>query len=917
MKGKRLLIASISIVVVTLLFFTPHQKEEQIRTRMAFEPFSAVSDEGDDPIARAKYEFNMLKDPKTGKIPEGIRERELKYAETLPKLDARNSLFKANIIQGLTWSSRGPVNQGGRTRALAIDVNDENRILAGGVSGGMWYSTNGGSNWIKSTSNSSTESVTCLAQDTRSGHTDTWYYGTGEYRGNTASGGGAFYYGDGIFRSDDKGVTWTRLPSTSGALTSFDQYYDISFNLAIDASRTDSSIVYAATYARIFRSNNGGTSWTYVLGGTQGSYSDVAVTSSGVVYATLASNTTGGGGVFRSTNGLTWTNITPTTWPTTYARTVLAIAPSNENIVYFLCESATSGTSDCKIWKYTYPGSGNGAGDGNWIDESANRPSLGGKTGDFDSQLSYDLVIKVKPDDENFVVFGGTNLYRTTDGFTTSVGTSGWIGGYTNTDVNSYAQYPNHHADQHSLVFLPSDNKVILSGSDGGLKKTMDVTATNVSWTDISNGYQTSQYYSIAIDRGTSGNNVVMGGMQDNGTMWTNSSSASTSWVVVGSGDGGFAAIADGRTSYYIGSQSGTIYRETLDNSGNLTDYFYVTPAGATGFIFIPPYVLDPNDNKMMYLAAGNDIWRNSDLTQIPHQQTKKATINWTDLTNTHDTTITAITVSKTPANILYYGNNVGKVFRLDTANTGNPMPVNISGGSFPSGGYVSCIAVDRDNADNVLVVFSNYNVQSLFYSSNATNASPTWTAVGGNLEPVSDGPSVRWAIISNFGGSPTYFVGTSVGLFSTTTLNGGSTVWSQEGSSTIANNVVTMIDYRESDGLIVVSTHGGGVFSASQTAVGVESEMSNIPTSYVLNQNYPNPFNPSTKINFTLPSPGNVILTVYDITGKKVGEILDQQLAAGSHTADFNASNLASGTYIYQIRAGNFVEAKKMVLLK
>ena len=917
MKAKNLLLFGLSSIIIAAVLFGIHSNGDLIKHEMEFGPYTAVSNEGENLKAREEYEFNMLKDPKTGQIPEGIRERELKYAETLPKLDTKNILSKTSGVQGLNWTSRGPINQGGRTRALALDVTNENRVLAGGVSGGMWYSTDGGSSWNKSISNSSIESVTCLVQDTRSGHTDTWYYGTGEYSGNTASAGGAFYYGDGIYKSTDKGVTWTRLPSTGGSLTTFDQYFDISFNLGIDPHRIDSSIVYAATYARIYRSNDGGANWTNVLGGTQGSYSDVAVTSGGVVYATLASNTTGGGGIFRSIDGLTWTNITPSTWPSTYARTVLAIAPSNENIVYFLCESATSDTSDCKIWKYTYPGSGNGIGDGNWVDESANRPSLGGKTGNFDSQLSYDMVIKVKPDDPNFVVFGGTNLYRTTDGFATSVGTSGWIGGYTKTNVNSYALYPNHHPDQHSLVFLPSDNKVLLSGSDGGLKKTTDITASNVTWTDISHGYQTSQFYSIAIDHGTSGNNVVMGGMQDNGVLWTNSNNIDTPWVNEGSGDGAFTAIADGRTSYYVSSQLGTIYRVALDNSGALLDWTYVTPDSATGFLFIPPYLLDPNINSMMYLAAGTDIWRNTNILQIPHQQNTKATVNWSDLKNTNNgNTITALGISKTPANILYYGNNNAQVFRIDVADTGNPTPVEITG-AFPSGGYVNCIAVDQSNADNVMVVFSNYGVQSLFYSSNATSVSPTWTAVGGNLEPVSDGPSVRWAAISNFGGSPTYFVGTSVGLYTTTKLNSTSTVWSQEGSSTIGNNVVSMIDYRESDGLVVVATHGGGVFSSNQVSTAVESENSNIPGGYTLNQNYPNPFNPSTKISFAIPSPNNVEITVYDITGRKVAEILNQQLAAGSHTVDFNAANLASGTYIYRIQAGNFVEAKKMVLLK
>ena len=70
----------------------------------------------------------MLKNPKTGIIPVGIRQRELAFAKTLPSLNPGNALLKSNQEQGLSWSSRGPVNQGGRTRALAIDVANENNI---------------------------------------------------------------------------------------------------------------------------------------------------------------------------------------------------------------------------------------------------------------------------------------------------------------------------------------------------------------------------------------------------------------------------------------------------------------------------------------------------------------------------------------------------------------------------------------------------------------------------------------------------------------------------------------------------------------------------------------------------------------------------------------------------------------------
>ena len=89
------------------------------------------------------------------------------------------------------------------------------------------------------------------------------------------------------------------------------------------------------------------------------------------------------------------------------------------------------------------------------------------------------------------------------------------------------------------------------------------------------------------------------------------------------------------------------------------------------------------------------------------------------------------------------------------------------------------------------------------------------------------------------------------------------------------------------------------------------------LPTVYSLSQNYPNPFNPTTTIKFGIPQAGDVSLVVYDILGRKVAELLHGNLAAGYHTVNFNASNLASGVYFYRIEAGNFVSVKKLMLLK
>ncbi len=102
-----------------------------------------------------------------------------------------------------------------------------------------------------------------------------------------------------------------------------------------------------------------------------------------------------------------------------------------------------------------------------------------------------------------------------------------------------------------------------------------------------------------------------------------------------------------------------------------------------------------------------------------------------------------------------------------------------------------------------------------------------------------------------------------------------------------------------------------------------IESEKAkNIVNEYSLLQNYPNPFNPKTVIMYSLKAPSNVVLTVYDITGSIVANLVDGYLSEGYHEAVFNADNLASGIYIYRLEVKNgnnmvYSSTKKMVVTK
>jgi hypothetical protein len=877
----------------------------------------------DDPLARFNFEQNRLKSPHTGEVPHNIRVKEIAFSQQLP---IKRTLAKAGSSAGQNWVKRGPHNVGGRTRALAIDVGNENHILAGGVSGGMFRSTDGGASWQMTTTAGQLHSATCLAQSKRSGAGNIWYFGTGEYYGNSASGGGAFFSGDGIYKSTDGGISWSLLENTAtGRPQSFENYFDYIWNIAVDPSASGDDEIYVATYGRIYRSTDGGNNFTAVLDAVQCAFTDVAVTNSGVVYATFSADGQNKKGIFRSTDGINWTSISPSFIPSDYRRIVIGLAPSNENIVYFL---GTDNDGDIHFWKYTYI-SGNGSGSGgNWENRSANIPvTTEDKSDGLNAQGGYNLVCKVKPDDENVVFAGGTNLFRSDNGFANSSKVY-WIGGYSN---DSAEQAENHHPDQHALVFYPSNTIKLISGHDGGLSRTNNAMVASdhgVRWQSLNNGYYTTQFYTVAIDHAANNDNQIAGGMQDNGTWMSLSQSATSDWLYMFSGDGSYCAIADGKTHHYFSWQNGGVYRLKLNSQGNLQDWAEVDPEGGSGYLFINPFILDPNNTKMMYMAGGEYIWRNSDLTQIPSQDQKPQTKNWTQLTNAKVSgkTISAIEATVTPANILYFGavkTEASEVKRIDNAHTGNPSSVDISSG-LPSPGYVSCIAANPQNGNEVVVIFSNYEIISIWHS---TNAGAAWTNISGNLEQFSNGsgngPSVRWFEIAPTPTGTVYYAATSTGLYSTNTLNGTSTIWEQEGASVIGNVVVDMMDYRTTDNLLVVATHGNGVYATNVTYTSIENEPPTVAKHFKLEQNYPNPFNPNTHIQFSLDEPSKVKLEIYNVTGQRIVTLLNNQFPAGDNfKATWNGQNDAghpvpSGVYIYKLNANGKSISKKMQLIR
>jgi len=94
-------------------------------------------------------------------------------------------------------------------------------------------------------------------------------------------------------------------------------------------------------------------------------------------------------------------------------------------------------------------------------------------------------------------------------------------------------------------------------------------------------------------------------------------------------------------------------------------------------------------------------------------------------------------------------------------------------------------------------------------------------------------------------------------------------------------------------------------------------TENPGLPDSYSLKQNFPNPFNPTTQITYELPQEADVTLQVFDLTGRQVATLVNETVNAGSHTVNFDASNLSSGVYVYRLQAGSVVMSRKLTLIK
>lgn len=935
-KTAYLLLSVVSIAIVSVFVFDyTGKKQSSPKNRFSLSGLPEEEKE-EGGYKRRLYEWKMLHDPATGEIPRDIKYRESELLKSIQRRQA-SAGFRQTVNN--TYTAAGPSQNGGRTRAVAYDQRNNGVMIAAGISGGLFRSTDGGATWAFVHPTGGVRIVSCLAQDPQT--PNTWYAGTGELLGTSQTYPNAFIPGFGLLKSTDNGVTWNPIifNSADNLRESFDDFFDMIFNIQVNAS----GHVFVAALSSIWRSTDGGNSFSPILfevgelentnQNIENMMTDIVISKPGVLpvryYACFSGRNrdsdTAGVWTSTSANFGSWTKIggpgLVTGWRshnnTTsggnytagWGKTTLAVAPSNSNILYVMYDNALNASlnqPEADLFRADLATS-------SWSNRSANlRATQNASTTKYmETQDGYNMLLAVHPTNPDLVLAGGVNLFKSTDGFSTQ-GT--FIGGLESTTYNDPNRYS--HVDFHSFAFQPTNPNRLVVGNDGGMQMTNDITASTITWNNLNNQYQTIQYYHVAIDP-TLGSLTFSGGAQDNSTTFKDSKALlgaalpdpNDHYVGILGGDGGMTALSPSTPTQqylYASAQNGIVGRF---NFGSGNPGTFITPDAAGDGEFVTYFHLDPDNSETLYYVSNDSIWRTSTASTVT------STSNWTLMSGIHPlltTSIFSLATTRGAYNstnsYLFIGTQNGKIYRLQNPRDGaaSTAPTDISpvqndltpNTAMTSESLVREIAVNPRNPDTVLAVVSNYGVASAFWTGNARAASPTWQLVEGNIATAS---FRSCAIVATTTGVE-YYVGTSLGLFSTTTINGNSTNWQLEGPAMMQGAIVNDLVLRTADNTLLVGTHGNGMF---YTVIG------NVPTSVpdiVVND--------KRFINAVFPTitPGDINFRTGGATGIKTihirvtnlsGQVLMQRTQAYQN-GTVPLGPLSTGSYLLEIISDN-----------
>jgi len=479
--------------------------------------------------------------------------------------------------KSISFIPQGPDNIGGRTRAIQVDRTWMDRVWAGGVSGGLFVSYNGGDKWTKMEEYTAAGGNPFISSMTQT-IDGTLYVATGSNHEG--------WSGNGVWYSQDLGETWSTVPGTS--------------NCTEIVSSDSDNYVWLATPSGLKKWQVGETSMTNITV-TSGPCLDLQISSNGqLVVASMSSNkvyvSVDGGATFESKTGSANNNLVPTT----SGRLELAIsADVNSSGMYSVYAVRTN--SNLLSMHVSHD---NGQTWTQFVGAS-------GPPNEFDiyrNQGTYNSVLSVNPTDPENIFIGGIDIWKWNQ--TVNNPPSGGFEKVSQWFVNpSSSIYV--HADNHEMKW--DDNNRLYVGNDGGIGITNDFSE---HWYPANRGYNVTQFYSVAFDR----HGAVMGGTQDNGTLYNDhSNSTYEEFVEVGGGDGFECEISFYNPNVMFESIYYTSIARTGDGGATWTNFSPVLPGnydppgseGSSQHPFHTEYVLAENydtnsEDSITYIPTAN-----------------------------------------------------------------------------------------------------------------------------------------------------------------------------------------------------------------------------------------------------------------------------------------------------------------------
>ncbi len=952
MKTKKLFLGLLTFTVLaatSALFFMPNSQSDLSETKVDHKKKDSKG------IAGAIEFYHRLQaDVVTGKIEHD----KIKAAKQEVK-----GLSSSKAL-GLTWEEVGPSNVGGRVRALIFDNQDatNNTMYAGGVQGGLWISVNAGLTWTQ-VPLAGNIAISSMCQ-TPNGDI---YVGTGEglsQAGYTNRNTGA--YGEGIYLKEAGTAGFNIIPTTSS--------WTITNRLASDKNGK----VYAATTLGLKSTTDKGANWTI---DAVGAFKDVKCTPNETMVAATA-----GKRVHISINGSTWNQYTP---DNTGSRVEIAIAPSDKNTIYAVVANnsgALAGvykTADAGAnWELVGQGGSSafnlfGGNNQGWYDNvimvhktNPNKVYVGGIDlwiGEYiaaGNPYSWTKKTMWNADPTSPVyVHADQHVYtqHPTDPNTFYQGTDGGVsrtinGGNTFNTLNT-----NFNVTQFYAVTAHPNGGVFGGTQDNGtqfidgtathpdqLMQAREIRGGDGGWGATSMLNQEVMF--ATIYRGNAGRSSDFGytmqppsdpastDLDENAEFYPKKMNSNLAGAFV-------TPVALWETINFPNSRDSVNYvadqdyvaGDTVDGRSTINNAYpfqYILTADMEYEDTIR--IADPVQSRF-FVGTAAGIWMTKQSLYFVNKTPEWTLVSKNNIANS---AIWHIKVSQ-DGDIVYYALN-GELCRLsnlleaqeDSTSDANSSAYVVHDTIIKTfSGIISSISIDPDNADNIVVTIGGTSSNSIYYSTNATSANPTFISKKGDLPantPV-------YASLIPLNNPNSLIIGTEFGIFSTDNLTAASPVWTKEdnGIENMApvyqfyqmqkslpwrktvtldqgNPLVQIYPGVYNNAQIYAATHGRGIYTCKDF-VSIEDKHYDKAKYIAGVKLYPNPVVNSATVEFDLTNTVDITASIYDINGRMINNIKLGKLN-GKQTISINTSDLSSGMYILQVKAGTETNTTKFI---